>query len=255
MTLAVSPAALRIERGSHRSLRAALISAITREIIGGALEPGKLLNIKDLQERFGVALGSVREALCQLAADGLVIAEDQRGFRVAPISESDLADVTETRATMEIWMIRDAIANGDTSWEADLLGAFHRLTHRQNPDPEYPELHRVFHDQLVAPCRSKWMKRFRATLHEHTERYRQLARKHNDEQRDIDAEHRALMEAALARDADRAAELMSEHVYETARILLRTGLTTLSPAHNGQVSAPPTSTIHCRTRPNGLPKP
>jgi GntR family transcriptional regulator, carbon starvation induced regulator len=226
MNLASSLLDPRVERGSHRSLRAALISAIRREIIEGGLEPGKLLNIKELQERFGVALGSVREALCQLAADGLVIPEDQRGFRVAPISEADLADVTETRATLEVLMIRDAIAHGDTGWEADLLGAFHRLTHRQDPDLEYPELHRIFHDQLIAPCRSKWMKRFRATLHEHTERYRQLARRHNDSQRDIDAEHRELMEAALARDADRAAELMYEHVYETARILSRTGLTT-----------------------------
>lgn len=220
-----TPIDSRFDRGEHRSLRAAIFGAIRREIISGSLEPGKLIRIKEMQGRFRVGLSAVREALCQLAADGLVIAEDQRGFRVAPVSETDLRDLTRARAEIEIFLIRDAIANGDTDWEAHLLAAYHRLANVPKFGSAYAEKHRAFHDTLVAPCTSDWMKRFRATLHHHSERYRLLAATHNDAARDIDGEHRALMEAALARESDLAAELIAAHVHETAQILMRNGLT------------------------------
>jgi len=79
--MSVSPIDSRFDRGEHRSLRSAIFGAIRGEIISGSLEPGKLIGIKALQVRFRVGMSAVREALCQLAADGLVIAEDQRGFQ------------------------------------------------------------------------------------------------------------------------------------------------------------------------------
>lgn len=217
----------RFDRGDYPSVRAAICEAIREEILQGMLEPGKLLSIKELHDRFGVGLSAIREALCQLAADGLVIAEEQRGVRVAPISARDLDDVTKSRVHVEMITIREAVANGGMEWEAELLAAYHRVTHVLKADPLYAQHHKTFHDTLVAPCPSEWMKRFRKTLQEHSERYRRLAASHNDETRDIDGEHRGLMAAALDRDADRAAALIAEHVLETARILARNGLTKL----------------------------
>ncbi len=228
MTLPMSsvPLASRLDRTGHPSLRSAIRNALRNEILDGQLEPGTLLSIKDLQARFRVSSSAVREALCQLASSGLVHAEEQRGFRVAPVSIADLEDVTNSRAELEVFTIRDAIANGDVEWESQLLAAFHTLIKAPKSTTEYARAHKAFHDLLVSPCRSEWMKRFRKTLQDHSDRYRRLATNHNDDGRDIDGEHRALMTAALERDADRAAQLISEHVHRTARVLARHGLTT-----------------------------
>jgi GntR family carbon starvation induced transcriptional regulator len=223
--VSVVPLRSRLDRTGHPSLRAAIYDALRDEILEGRLEPGNLLSIKDVQGRFGVSASAVREALCQLASGGLVLAEEQRGFRVAPVSAADLEDVTRSRAELEMFTIRDAIANGDVEWESQLLAAFHKLTKLPKRSADYAREHQAFHDLLVAPCRSEWMKRFRKTLQEHSDRYRRLATNHNDDGRDIDGEHGDLVKAALDRDGDRAALLISEHVHRTARILARHGLT------------------------------
>jgi DNA-binding GntR family transcriptional regulator len=218
-----------LQRGAHRSLRAAIYDVLKENIVTGRFTPGKFINLTEVQRDFGVGLSAVREALCQLAADGLVIAEDQRGFRAAPISAKDLSDLTCARIEIEQFTIRDAIAHGDVHWEAQVIAEFHKLqfiyrSNRRSIDDQYRLQHRIFHDALVAACQSEWMRRFRSILHEHSERYRQVVVQYSDHPRDIIAEHRGLMDAALARDGERAAELIAEHINQTAEIILRLGI-------------------------------
>jgi DNA-binding GntR family transcriptional regulator len=224
---------LPFRRGAHPSLRAAIYDALREDLMTGRLPPGKTIGVKDVRRAFGVGLSAVREALCQLTADGLVIAEEQHGFRATPVSAHDLLDVTRARVEIETFALRDAIAHGDVDWEAQILAAAHKLaqirgTEGRNPrviGDAYRQQHAAFHDALVAACSSQWMQRFRRTLHVQSERYRQLAVWYNDEPRDVNEEHRALVEAVLARDADRATALMTEHINATARILVRLGVT------------------------------
>ncbi len=236
ITLALDPDRVPFERGAHPSLRAAIIDAIRDDLRTGVLPPGRRIGVKQLQRRFGTGLSAIREALCQLVADGMVIAEDQRGFRAAPVSPRDLADLTRVRIEIECLAIRDAIANGDVAWEARLLAEFHRLAQQPSRDradtrrisDAYKQQHRRFHDALIAACTSDWLKRFHATLHHHSERYRELVVSANPAAhvRDILGEHRAMMDAALARDADRAVALVRDHIGTTAAILARTGIAT-----------------------------
>src|SRR5712672_2028195 len=67
------------------------------DILACRLRPGVKLQINLLAEDLGVSLSGVREALSKLSAEGLVVAEPQRGFRVAPVSLEDLGDLTMTR--------------------------------------------------------------------------------------------------------------------------------------------------------------
>jgi DNA-binding GntR family transcriptional regulator len=232
------PAARRPDRGEHRSLRSAVMESIRDELVRGLLPPGQPISVRELYLRFGGGLSAIREALCQLVADGMVIAEDQRGFRAKPISAGDLIDLTRARVEIETFAIRDAIANGDTEWEARVVAEFHRLSRLPKRDandprrmaPEYAEQHRRFHDALISACPSEWMKRFHATLHDHSERYRALIvayAAHMEPARDILAEHRQLMEAALDRDPDRATRLVAEHIDLTTASLLRAGVAQL----------------------------
>ena len=223
-----------LQRGDHPSLRAAVIDAIRDELLNGMLPPGQRISVKRLHQRFGKGHSAIREALCALAAEGMVIVEDQRGFRAAPVSARDLEDLTRIRIEIECLAIRDAIAHGDREWEALLLAEFHRLAGSPSRDATdsrrisraYEEQHRRFHDALISACSSDWTKTFHTTLHHHSERYRKLVVSYyaDSHVRDILGEHRALMEAALRRDADLATRLITQHIDDTAKILLRHGI-------------------------------
>jgi DNA-binding GntR family transcriptional regulator len=228
-----------IDRGEHRSLRSAILELIRQDLVSGMLPPGQPISVRDLYIRFGGGHSAIREALCQLAADGMVVAEDQRGFRARPISAKDLTDVTRARVEIEVIAIRDAIANGTMEWEAKIISEFHLLSRVPKRDvddarrisPMYKRRHRAFHGALIASCASDWIKRFHSTLNEHSERYRELIVAYyasDAPTRDVMAEHRALMQAAIARDADRAARLVAEHIEKTATNLRNAGVAELS---------------------------
>ncbi len=222
-----------LDRGEHRSLRSAALDLIRRELVTGNLPPGEPISIRELYLRFGGGQSAIREALCQLVSDGMVIAEDQRGFRASPLSARDLLDVTRSRVEIEVIALRDAIANGDTEWEARVVSEFHRLSRLPKVEagdarfiaPDYKEQHRRFHTELISACTSDWMKRFHATLFDHSERYRELvvaAYADAPPPRDVLAEHRELMDAALERNADLAVKLATAHIEATTANLLKT---------------------------------
>jgi len=215
-------------RESAPSLRSSIAETVRADILSGRLVPGTRISTADLQARFDVSLGAVREALLQLAADNLALAVDRRGFHVAPVSIPDLQDLARSRAEIETFAIRDAIANGTSASEGEILAALHRLDGiGRNADgtlsTDWYDEHRRFHATLVAACTSRWMSRFRATLHDQFERYCRIsmALRHTTKAKDRNS-HRALAEAMLARDADRACDIMNEHIWGTVQIVLST---------------------------------
>jgi GntR family transcriptional regulator, carbon starvation induced regulator len=75
---------------------------------------------------------------------------------------------------------------------------------------------------LVRGCASPWLLRLCALLYDKSERYRNLAERQPDSQRrDIQVEHKALVDAVMAHDADRACTLLEEHFWETTEIILK----------------------------------
>jgi DNA-binding GntR family transcriptional regulator len=85
---------------------------------------------------------------------------------------------------------------------------------------EFSKVHANFHEELVSACDSPWLRRLRGMLFAQSERYRGLSVPLARFDRDRNREHRELMEAVLARDADRAIASMRAHVETTTRILL-----------------------------------
>ncbi len=105
------------EEAPAKTLATYAVSALRRGILDGALAPGSRLRIEDLRSRFGMGASPLREALSQLAAEGLVQRLDQRGFRVAPAAASELNDLIETRCLIEGAALRASIEAGDDAWE------------------------------------------------------------------------------------------------------------------------------------------
>lgn len=208
------------------SLRSSIAETVRADILSGRLLPGTRISTANLQLRFDVSLGAVREALLQLAADNLAIAVDRRGFHVAPVSVPDLEDLARSRAEIETSLIRDAIANSTSASEGEILAALHRLEGiPRNADgtsaAEWYDEHRRFHAALVGASTSRWMSRFRATLHDQFERYCRISMviRHSTKAKDRHS-HRALAEAMLARDAELACDIMHDHIWGTVAIVL-----------------------------------
>lgn len=213
-----------------KSLTTGVYERIRSDILTCRLLPGRKLKINDLCIQHGVSLGAVREALSRLTAEGLVVAEAQRGFQVAPVSSEDLADLTRARIEIEALCLRRAIELGDVAWEARVLGADHVLARLPEHDPDDPDrmneawskAHADFHAILADACASPWLLRLRGMLYEQSERYRRLSVPAGRAERDIPGEHRAIVSAVLARDADAAVAALTDHLSATTRILLST---------------------------------
>jgi GntR family carbon starvation induced transcriptional regulator len=214
---------------NNRSLSSLAFDRLRNDILSGELRPEERLRIQALSERYNVGATGIREALSRLVTDGLVVLEDQRGFCVAPVSRDELLDLTATRISLEQLAMRAAVENGDVEWESNLLSAFHRLSRAPLPTnaadaEQWSHVHRQFHEALIAGCGSAWTLRLCRLLYDKSERYRNLAdRATQPSERNSVEEHRQLMDAAMARDAEKACELISAHFWETTQIILKAG--------------------------------
>jgi DNA-binding GntR family transcriptional regulator len=193
------------------------------DILACRLKPGARLKINELCAVLGVSLGAVREALSRLSAEGLVVAEAQKRFQVAPISVADLEDLTQARIEIETLCLKRAIAARTLDLETGLVASFHRLSRLPVRTPgderrlseDWAQAHADYHLALVAACESLWLLRVRAMLYAQSERYRRLSAPVTEGWRDVNAEHRNIMEAALAGDAKKACALLATHLLTT----------------------------------------
>ena len=192
---------------------------IRSELLNGVLHPGQKLKMVELTERFGVSQSVIREALTRLTEQGLLVATPQRGFRVRDLSIEDIAELTETRIQIESLAIRLAVERGDLQWETGILAAHHRLERTPvtrddgTVSEDWSVHHRDFHQALLTGCSNRRLESVANSLRDSAELYRRwywvLT---DDHQRDLAREHRQLKELALARDADRAIEVLTEHI-------------------------------------------
>ena len=211
----------------------AVFQLIRAEILEGRLLPGAKLNIKALEQRFEVSLGAIREALSRLGAEGMVIAEAHRGYRVSPVSKEELLDLTRTRVELESLCLRKAMEHGDVEWEIRIVAAAHRMERLQDipsdeearKAPAWNQAHAAFHEALVSACPSAWLLRMRELLYVQSERYRLLSVPlDTDHDRDVKAEHKRLVDAVLKRDEAAALQALEEHFFATVQIILRSPL-------------------------------
>ncbi|MBL8574896.1 MAG: FCD domain-containing protein [Hyphomicrobiaceae bacterium] len=212
---------------SARSLVEAAYGSIRHDILAGVLAPGEKLRVEMLKDRYAVGASTLREALTRLVGESLVTSEEQRGFRVAPVSLTDFRDISATRTFIELEALRQSLTHGDDIWEAQLVATYHRMSkvearYAEDPDAvgdEYELRNREFHRALVSACPSRWLLNFQATLMQQSERYRRLALAIAPIDRDVRAEHKAIFDAVLEHDIDKACEMDRVHIERTLEVL------------------------------------
>jgi DNA-binding GntR family transcriptional regulator len=198
-----------------------LVDRLREAIVSGQVEAGSKINLERARESFSVSLSPLREALARLISDGLVEFEDNRGYRVAPISLSNLEQITWLREEFETLALRQAIAVGDVDWEGDVMRSLHRLN-RTIRDAAVPETlerweayHRDFHLTLIAGCNVPLLLTFCRVLLNLNDRYRRSFLRATSGDRNVSAEHSEIAEGAVARDAEFACARLREHIHRT----------------------------------------
>ena len=197
--------------------------ALRLDVLSGRHAPDSKLKVDALQSQYGFSSSPLREALNRLVQEGLVTSDERRGFRAAPISPDDLADITKMRLLLDVAALQESIRFGDDAWEANIVAAFHRLEKiearlPQGPvvlDAEWSLRHREFHMSLIAACPSERQLAWSTSLFDQAERYRHFAARNRTVLKRKDAEHRVLMKAVVRRDVETATQLLREHISST----------------------------------------
>lgn len=211
-----------------RNLSEQAYDRIRRDILVGERLPGEKLLIEAVSERYEIGTVPVREALNRLSAEGLVVRESNRGFSVAGLSLDELEELVGTRVQLEGLALRASIERGNDAWEERLVLSYHRLarTNRMLPpeagreriSDEWEPRHREFHLALLDACGSRWLLGFCSTMMDHAVRYRNVsmnAQPGTPRREGATAEHEAILNATLDRNADLACALLAQHYRAT----------------------------------------
>lgn len=195
-------------------------------VLHGEFAPQQPLRPQELATQHGVSLAVAREALLRLVGEGLAERLPNRGFAVPATGAEHWQQIAEARATIEPMALHLAVERGDLEWEARVRAAYHRLAgtpmHERDGDPHltdaWAEAHRLFHRTLLEGCGNDVLLAVFDRLWTDGELARRWAALSTLD-RDALAEHLAIEQAALARDADLATELLRRHVGFTAAAL------------------------------------
>lgn len=216
---------------SNDNYAAQVIVQLKKDILSGYFEPGEKLRMSRLKEHYQVGVSPLREALSRLLVEQLVVVENQRGFRVHPVSREEMLDIYETRAHIEALCVEQAIIKGDDAWEAGILAAAHRLKKAGDLVDKEPSevqaweaLHQEFHSAIASGCDSPSLLQVRRSLYEKASRYRNLWLKKdmvNTEVFDANRkDHEKLVDALLERRQAEAKQMIYEHLLCASQILL-----------------------------------
>lgn len=192
--------------------------AIRTDIIFGRLAPGERLKLEPLKERYHVSITTLREILNRLTSEGLVVAEGQKGFAVAPVSDEELMELAELRILLESHALEQSFQDGDVEWEAGVIAAHHKLAVTEqrmiagdfSVRATWKRYDWEFHQAMISACGSKTLMSAHSNVFDKYLRYQLLTLTFRGEP--AAADHRDLREAAVARDTKRAQAILRRHI-------------------------------------------
>lgn len=214
----INPASSR--RGTS-TLTKSVYEQLRSDVLTGQLKPGEKLGVETLRVRFTTGSSPVREALNRLLSEGFVELEEQKGFRVAPVSLSELTELVVARCWIDGAAITESIQRFDPNWEEGLILKLHRLSklnRGESRNPEWEQCHKDLHMALVAGCACRWIVSISTQLFDVAERYRLLGACEVPERNELD-EHRAIVEACFARNAPKAVDLLKAHYGKSFEVI------------------------------------
>lgn len=193
---------------------AEILCTLAREVAAGELAPGLKLEEESLCERFQASRTPVREALKQLAAQGVIELRPRQGAFVVQLTVETLAEMFETMGFLEAACAALA-ARRHTAQDRDFLSAAHEACVRaaQALDPEsFYSANTHFHECIYRASHNRHIEAQTLDLRNRVEAYRRASTFHAGLMNLSIREHEAVLAAIFAMDEDKAASHMREHL-------------------------------------------
>ena len=204
---------------------------IRGEILNCALAPGQQIVQARLVEKYGLGLTPIREALQRLAHEGLVQPYPRFGYIVSPVTEEMVRHLYEVRMILEAAAVRLAVERASDA-QLRQIAENARFTYVYKNHEQYVrflERNAAFHDSIALLAGNPRLAEVLGGLLDELSRIFHLGLDLRDSADEMQSEHTALAEALLARDADRAGQVLREQITRSQqRVLdaLRRGLET-----------------------------
>jgi DNA-binding GntR family transcriptional regulator len=198
----------------------ALYENLRAEILDGRLAPGAALSQVQLGHDHGVSRTKLREAMRMLVHEGLIEIHG-RGARVADVSAADLDELYGQRLLLETLALRRSVPELTPDEVAGLEGLLAQMAHfeRVGDYERWDRPHRQFHELLISRSGHR-MRESAIRLADQATRYRKLFHASQRARTAADAEHRAILDAVIARDVDRAGVELARHLARTPLSIL-----------------------------------
>lgn len=200
-----------------------VLNGMRKAILDGELPVGSRLIQADLAAQFDVSITPVREALRDLAGEGLVVFDPRRGSRVRSLDLAEVREIYELRIALEPIMVKRMIKQVD----ADDLDEAERLLRRMDRIKDFAiwsDLNRRFHACFAEEEGSSRLATMLAGLRDSASLYVTLSLRANPHRRDeSDVEHAQILQSYREQNVAAATRLAVQH--------MRTTLTTIEEAH------------------------
>jgi DNA-binding GntR family transcriptional regulator len=210
----VVPMSQRTSEGVARILRT--------EIFSGRLKPGEPMPERSLAEQLGVSRTPVREALFTLQSEGLVELTPNRGATVRTITAQDIVRIYSLRGVLESYAAREA-ATAREQHHLDALEDAHARLVRMGPQGTASEqalADLAFHMLVAEATGNPLLQTIMGQVLAFTVSYRSNYAYPDDRATSVNEQHRGILDALRDGDAERAEELMREHVASSSRFAL-----------------------------------
>ncbi|WP_313518458.1 GntR family transcriptional regulator [Pseudomonas sp.] len=187
-------------------------------IISGHFAEDEPIRQDDIARLFNVSKIPVREALKRLEAEGLVQFLRNKGAVVTRISEPELAQIFEVRVLLEVQAIRLAVPKM-TRAQIERATAICDAFIADDDVSRWAELNWAFHTCLYEAAQRPFLLNLIRSIHDKVERYLRMQMTFPEGKQRADQEHREILRACADRDAERAAELIEQHIIGVCRTL------------------------------------
>lgn len=190
-----------------------VLGELRRGIVTGELRPGEQIRQDALAERLGTSRVPLREALKILEGEGQVAYHPHRGYFVAELSADDLSEVYRIRELLEDEAVRVAVPLLEDEDVLAMEAAMASIEAAAAADdiPGMTRANREFHFLLIERAGLPRLARLIRQLWDATDAYRSVYFAETPNRAQVEREHRAIVAAVRARDAEQAIALLREH--------------------------------------------
>jgi DNA-binding GntR family transcriptional regulator len=209
--------ALRSVPDSEQPLTQVVAAGLRDEILSGRLQPGQRIKQDAVAKKYGTSRNPVREALRELASEGLLTLEPDVGARVAALHASELVEVYMMREALEPLVIAQSaphLTADQLTTMREYLEASEACEARQDW-VGYHEYDRLFHDATYGGAELPRMRRVLAGLWNTALQYRRVHAMLPHSMEISNVEHRLILEALDRGAAEDAAQVHQVHVRRT----------------------------------------